>query len=261
MTTRERDPESETAPDGVPALDGDEMSPGAPERRTSGLPEGPEAASLAAAEDDGDQLMVAAAIGARLKEERRRLGVTLEDAAEAAGLSAAMLSRIENGKAAPSLRALTRLSRALTIPMPEFFEGLEDESEATLIKAGEGIKVNDPGRARGHRYEILARPSRRRALVEPWLVTIPDADESFPLYQAEGTGFIFMLEGLMRFRCGRQLFEVAPGDAILYDLATPHRQEPLEAPIRFLHVTLAAAPTRHSSSSRSGRSRPPKQGA
>jgi transcriptional regulator with XRE-family HTH domain len=199
--------------------------------------------------------MVAAAIGARLKEERRRLGVTLEDAAEAAGLSAATLSRIENGKAVPSLRALTRLSRALTIPMPEFFEGLEDESEATLIRAGEGIKVNDPGRARGHRYEILARPSRRRALVEPWLVTIPDADETFPLYQAEGTGFLYMLEGRMRFRCGRQLFDVAPGDAILYDLATPHRQEPIQAPIRFVHVTLAAAPEPSASGSRTRKPR------
>lgn len=212
-----------------------------------------EPAALDTAEDDGVQLMVAAAIGARLKEERRRLGVTLEDAAEAAGMSAAMLSRIENGKAVPSLRALTRLSRALTIPMPEFFEGLEDEGEATLVQAGQGIQVNDPERARGHRYEILAPPSPRRALVEPWLVTIPDADETFPLYEAEGTGFIYMLEGRMRFRCGRKLLDVAPGDSILYDLATPHRQEPVEAPIRFLHVSLATAGNARRPGSRSGR--------
>jgi transcriptional regulator with XRE-family HTH domain len=196
----------------------------------------------APAEDDAeDQPAFAAAIGARLRSERQRLGVTLEDAADAAGLSAGMLSRIENGKAVPSLRALARLSRALTIPMPEFFGGLEDEREATLVRAGQGIKVNDPRRARGHRYEILAPPSRRRALVEPWLSTIPDAGETFPFFQAEGTGFVYMLEGRMRFRCGRQLFDVTPGDAILYDLATPHRPEPVEAPIRFLHVTLATA--------------------
>jgi hypothetical protein len=141
--------------------------------------------------------------------------------------------------------------------MPEFFEGLEDEREASLVRAGEGIKVNDPDRARGHRYEILAPPSRRRALVEPWLVTIPDADEVFPLYQAVGTGFIYMLEGRMRFRCGRQLFDVTPGDAVLYDLATPHRQEPVEAPIRFLHVTLAAPAKPRSSGARANRRRTP----
>ncbi len=95
--------------------------------------------------------------------------------------------------------------------------------------------------------------------MEPWLVTIPDADEVFPLYQAMGTGFIYMLEGRMRFRCGRQLFDVTPGDAVLYDLATPHRQEPVEAPIRFLHVTLAAPAKPRPSGSRANRRRTPRR--
>jgi transcriptional regulator with XRE-family HTH domain len=206
------------------------------------------AANLAEACDGGvghlDEAMVALAIGTRLKAERRRLGVTLEEAAEAAGLSAAMLSRIENAKAVPSLRALTRLSRALTIPIGEFFAGLEDDRGATLVKAGQGILVTDPGRARGHRYEILAPASRRRMQVEPWLSTIPDADEAFPFYQAEGTGFIYMLEGRMRFRCGRQVLELECGDAVLYDLGVPHRPEPIEAPIRFLHLSLATGGAR-----------------
>jgi transcriptional regulator with XRE-family HTH domain len=218
------------------------QAPGAPPDRPGPATEpGLEADGSPLDDEAAGQAILATAIGARVRSERRRLGVTLEDAAEAARTSPAMLSRIENGKALPSLRTLTRLSRALTIPMGEFFGALEDDREATLVKAGQGIKVTDPARSHGHRYEILAPPSSRRAHVEPWLSVITDASEVFPLYQATGIGFIYMLEGRMRFRCGRQLLEVEPGDSILYDLSVPHRQEPVEAPIRFVHVSVASA--------------------
>ena len=190
-------------------------------------------------EDEMLQAAVAQAIGTRVKAERRRLAVTLEDAAEAAGLSGAMLSKIENARGVPSMRTLTRLSRALTIPMIEFFRGLEDDREATLVKAGHGIKVTDPNRTHGHQYEILAPPSPRRAEFEPWLIHIPDPDETFPFFQHEGIGFVFMLEGRMLYRCGAQGYDMEAGDTLLYDLMIPHRPEPVEAPLRFLHVSVA----------------------
>ena len=195
--------------------------------------------------DDADrtehayQQAVALSIGNRVRQERRRLGVTLDDAAEAARISSAMLSRIENAHVVPSMRTLSRLSQALTIPMSEFFHGLEDDREATHVKAGQGIRVTRRGRTHGHQYEIVALPMRRRRFIEPWMSYIPDLDEEFPFLQAEGTGFVHMLEGRMVFRCGRQAFDVEPGDSVLYDLAIPHRPEPVEVPIRFLHISLA----------------------
>ena len=49
----------------------------------------------------------------RLRLARHRRGLTLRALADAAGCSESLLSRIENGKASPSLPMLDRLSRAL----------------------------------------------------------------------------------------------------------------------------------------------------
>src|SRR5262245_35594007 len=57
------------------------------------------------------------AIAARLRDERRRLGLTLHDVAGRSGLSVAMLSKIENAQTSPSLRTLARLSTALELPV------------------------------------------------------------------------------------------------------------------------------------------------
>jgi ribosome-binding protein aMBF1 (putative translation factor) len=65
------------------------------------------------------------AIGDRLREERRRLGLTLQDVADRAGLSLGMISKIENAQTSPSLRTLARLSQALEIPVTTFFRGFE----------------------------------------------------------------------------------------------------------------------------------------
>ena len=76
------------------------------------------------------------AIAARLRDERRRLGLTLHDVAGRSGLSVGMLSKIENAQTSPSLRTLARLSTALELPVTTFFRGFEEERDASFVRAG-----------------------------------------------------------------------------------------------------------------------------
>jgi transcriptional regulator with XRE-family HTH domain len=65
--------------------------------------------------DDAEARDVATAerLSRRLRLARQLRGLTLQALADAAGCSESLLSRIENGKASPSLTTLDRLSRAL----------------------------------------------------------------------------------------------------------------------------------------------------
>jgi len=70
--------------------------------------------------DDGfDELMQA--LGARIRELRRRRGLTQESLYRRTGLPQSYISDLERGKRNVSLRNLYRLARALEVPLAEFF--------------------------------------------------------------------------------------------------------------------------------------------
>ena len=64
-------------------------------------------------DEDALDATTAGRLSRRLRMARHRRGLTLKVLADAAGCSESLLSKIENGKAFPSLATLDRLSRAL----------------------------------------------------------------------------------------------------------------------------------------------------
>jgi len=70
------------------------------------------------------------AIGTRIRELRRERGLALADVAEAAGLSASHLSRIERGHAAPSFTVATRIAAVLGV-RPGELATMQREQSAT----------------------------------------------------------------------------------------------------------------------------------
>jgi transcriptional regulator with XRE-family HTH domain len=179
------------------------------------------------------------AIAGRLRDERRRLGLTLQDVAGRSGLSVAMLSKIENAQTSPSLRTLARLSTALEMPVTTFFRGFEEERDASFVRAGEGLELVRQGTRHGHRYELLAAGKGEQRRVQPFLVTLTEASEAFPLFQHEGVELLYALDGAFTYRYGRQTYELAPGDSLMFDGRVAHGPEQLtRLPIRFLSITI-----------------------
>jgi transcriptional regulator with XRE-family HTH domain len=183
------------------------------------------------------------AIGGRLREERRRLGLTLQDVADRAGLSLGMISKIENAQTSPSLRTLARLSGALEIPVTTFFRGFEEERDASYVRAGDGIELVRQGTRHGHRYELLAAAKGAQRRVQPFLVTLTEQRESFPLFQHDGVEFLYALEGSVVYRYGRHTYDMDPGDSLMFDGQIPHGPERLSVlPARFLSITVELDP-------------------
>ncbi len=178
-------------------------------------------------------------LGDRVKSERRRLGLTLQELAGRSGLSLGMVSKVENAQASPSLRTLARLAQGLDVPVTTFFRGLEEERDASFVRAGQGIELVRQGTRHGHRYELLAAPKGPLRRIQPFLVTLTDESEVFPLFQHNGTEFLYMLSGQLTYRFGQQTYAMEPGDSLLFDGAVPHGPEVLaDLPIRFLSITI-----------------------
>ena len=182
-------------------------------------------------------------IARRVREERRRLGRSLHEVAERSGLSHGDDLQIEHGQTSPSLRTLARLSEALEIPVTALFRGLEEERDASFVKAGEGIELVRLGTRHGHRYELLAAAKGTQRRVQPFLVTLTSESESFPLFQHDGVEFLYVLDGRLDYGYGRTTYPLGPGDSLMFDGGVSHGPERLvELPIRFLCITIELDP-------------------
>ena len=65
-----------------------------------------------------------AAIGARIRERRHELSLTLKQVANRTGLSVSLISQIELGKSAASVMTLYKVAAALGVRVATFFEGV-----------------------------------------------------------------------------------------------------------------------------------------
>jgi transcriptional regulator with XRE-family HTH domain len=179
-------------------------------------------------------------IASTLRSLRRERDLTLQEVADRAGLSLAMVSKIENAQASPSLRTLAQLSQALAVPVTVFFRELSDQEDASFVGAGEGIELVRPGSRYGYRYELLAAQLGSRRVLQPYLVTIAPGARPYPLFQHTGSEFIYVLEGSLVYRYGGSTYPLAPGDSLLLHGTVQHGPDAfVDLPIRLLSITLS----------------------
>lgn len=179
------------------------------------------------------------AIGRQVRSFRQELDMTLVDLAKTAGLSRGMLSKIENGMTSPSLATLSALARALNVPVTSLFRKYEEQRDATFVKANQGLVIERRGTRAGHEYQLLGHTVGKSVSVEPYLITLSERSEVFPLFQHSGTEFIYILEGEVIYRHAGQTYRLEPGDSLFFDSDAPHGPEELiKLPIRMLSIII-----------------------
>lgn len=184
-----------------------------------------------------------AAIGTQVREFRQKLDMTVVELAKVAGLSAGMLSKIEHGLTSPSLSTLQSLAKALHVPVTALFRRFEEERDASFVKAGEGLKIERRGTRAGHQYQLLGHTVGKSIGVEPYLITLTDRSDVFPIFQHSGVEFIYLLEGEVGYRHGNKTYLMQPGDSLFFDADAPHGPDELrKLPIRFLSIIVYPNP-------------------
>jgi transcriptional regulator with XRE-family HTH domain len=189
--------------------------------------------SLAGAHDNKLEV----AIGRQVRAFRQKLDLTVAGLAKLAGISNGMLSKIENGLASPSLATLQSLASALHIPVTAFFRKYEEERDVSFVRAGEGLVIERRGTRAGHQYQLLGHSIGKNVAVEPYMITLTEESDVFPIFQHSGMELIYMIEGEVGYRHANKTYSLTPGDSLFFDADAPHGPEELKKlPIRFLSV-------------------------
>src|SRR5215207_2549863 len=115
---------------------------------------------------------LASAIGVRVRQERQSRRWTLDQLAEAAGVSRRMVVNVEQGAANPSVGTLLRISDALGVGLPALVEPPESKA-LKVIPSGQGAALwtGEYG-GRG----VLVAGTERPDVTELWDWTLAPGD-------------------------------------------------------------------------------------
>jgi hypothetical protein len=126
------------------------------------------------------------------------------------------------------------------MPVASLFTRFDEKSDATFVKAGQGLTIERRGSSKGHRYQLLGHRVRAKVQVEPFLITLDEGSDAYPIFQHAGIEFIYMLEGEVIYAHGDGTHLMQPGDSLFFDSRIAHG--PLELrrlPAVYLSVIVA----------------------
>ncbi|HET6154523.1 MAG TPA: XRE family transcriptional regulator [Marmoricola sp.] len=169
---------------------------------------------------------LATAMGARLRERRNELGLSLSEAARRAEVSASYLTAVENGTSTPSLPVLSRVAHALEITIGEF---LADDT-GTAVELGS--LGNRPG------TQVVSSDALQLQIA---FQTSTGTESGSCPFEIEGTTvFAYVRSGQLDVSVDGETWRLEEGDSL-------HASEPHEvtwsAPGQPSTVVWAVAPT------------------
>jgi transcriptional regulator with XRE-family HTH domain len=197
-------------------------------------------------------------IGAKLRQARRIQKLSLRDLAAKVDVSASLLSQIENNRANPSVSTLYLIAEALSLPMDYFFSDTQpvsarSEADRVIEKTASEVRhqrVDSPQavsqdifhesetavtgpvvtQATRPTIELLGGVSWSRLTREPEegtefleIVYSVGAMSGQRMSHHSGREFGLVLEGTLLLELGFEVYELGPGDSIIFDSSNPHR--------------------------------------
>lgn len=160
--------------------------------------------------DDGTASL-ALAIGARVKQERQSRRWTLDQLAEAAGVSRRMVVNVEQGAANPSVGTLLKISDALGVGLPALVEPPQRTAlKVTRRGAGAALWRGESG-GRG----LLVAGTEPPDVVELWDWTLGPGDQHDSEAHTPGTRELIQVqEGAITVVAADQSVVLDAGDAV-----------------------------------------------
>jgi len=157
-------------------------------------------------------------VGRCLRGLRAQRGLSIRSLAEQSGLNVNTLSLIENSRTSPSVSTLQQLASALDVPITAFFETDTPKNNISYQKAGQRPRA---AFAHGTLEDLGTGLTLQGG--QPLLVTLePKADSGPTPIVHTGHEFVFCLEGHLVYTIEDRIYQIDPGDSLLFEAYLPH---------------------------------------
>lgn len=167
--------------------------------------------------------------GQRIRFQRKQRQLSIRELAARSGLSIGMISQIEQGRSAPSLRSLRLIGEALHLPVSTLFQ------EEQKLQEPNGIDLEARYVVRSSRRHVLKlNDSIKKELLSPASLQSleifnvelqPGAASSAEAYSHSGEKAAIVTEGCLDLWLDGQLHSLTKGDCCQFLSEIPHRYE------------------------------------
>ena len=185
-------------------------------------------------------------LAARVHALRKAQALTLEQLAQASGVSRSMISQIERGASSPTAAVLSKLAAALQVPLAALFDmAAPGQAPSPLAQAEQQPCWTDP--ASGYQRRNLTPPGYGAPL-ELVEVRFPAGqsvtfDHHAPAPRAAVHQQLWVLEGALVLTVGAQRWQLAAGDCLAMEVNQPIVfANPFGQPARYVLAQTQATP-------------------
>lgn len=155
-------------------------------------------------------------IGARLRAARLAQRMTIEQVAEASGLTKGFISRLERDSASPSVASLVTVCDVIGLRVGALF----DPPETAVVRAGEGRLINFGA---SQAVERLLTPGTQQQIEVIHTVMEGGGQGGEELYSLDcETEFAYVVRGTLHLVVDGEGIVLRAGDAMTFPGRTPH---------------------------------------
>jgi transcriptional regulator with XRE-family HTH domain len=163
-------------------------------------------------------------IGQKLRQLRLRKKIALVDLGKHTGLSASMLSQLENGKLVPTLPTLARIAMVFDVGLEHFFSDRKSKRVFSIVRADERLRFPDqPDSAiPGYFFEVLAFGTPDKSM-SAYLADFPKREGRIVRHHShDGSEFVHVLAGSLTINYQSEDHILNAGDSVYFDASEPH---------------------------------------
>lgn len=179
-------------------------------------------------------------LGPKLRQLRLRKKIALVDLGKHTGLSASMLSQLENGKLVPTLSTLARIAMVFDVGLDYFFGDRQRKRPFIIVHGGDRLRFPDrPGNEKpDYLFECLAYSSQEKS-VQAYLAEFPKRQPGeVAAHTHDGAEFVHVMEGSLVIRYQSEDYILEAGDSVYFDSSESHSYRGMsKTPARALVVT------------------------
>jgi len=184
-------------------------------------------------------------IGHKLRQLRLRKKIALVDLGKHTGLSASMLSQLENGKLIPTLPTLARIALVFDVGLEFFFGDKRAKRVFSIVRADDRLRFPElsDSPVPGYFFEVLAYGALEKSL-SAYLADFPKLEGTeVREHSHDGSEFIHVLHGTLAIVYQTEQHVLQIGDSVYFDASEMHSYHgQSDPPARALVVTTPPRP-------------------
>ncbi len=161
-------------------------------------------------------------ISKNISEYRKRKDLTIKELANLIGSTPSLLSQIEKGSANPSLNTIKQISKALDVPLFNFF--INDDSTENLVVRKDSRKKIMFAEDDSFAYELLT-PNSQGDIEFILMKVPPKKSSSKELFSHKGEEVAYVVKGCINLHIMNSLIELNCGDSVKIPAYSKHKWE------------------------------------